>query len=118
MRRLLVLLLVLEGSSILLTGDVGGAAERHLTEQGSLDVDLLKAAHHGSRYSSSQAFLDWCDPEIALVSCSERNTYGHPHVDTLARLAEAGCQVYGTSASGTIRAAWDRNGEMCLWHWQ
>ena len=91
---------------ILLTGDVEGQGERELTaylEDLSLPgVDVLKVAHHGSRYSTSQVFLQGAAPRLALVSAGRDNSYGHPHGETLARLAEAGSRVVQTPESGAV----------------
>lgn len=114
----LILSLEMEGSRILLTGDMGEASEHLLLEKEMGNYDLLKVAHHGSRYSSSEEFLRWCQPDVALISCSEYNVYGHPDPEVLSRLSAEECRVYSTSISGTIRVTWKRNGEMCLWHWE
>ena len=63
--------------------------EEKLIQNGCLeDVDFLKTAHHGSRYSTGAEFLEIVRPELAVVSCSATNTYGHPSPDTLERLEE------------------------------
>ena len=63
---------------------------------------LLKTAHHGSRFSTSEAFLSQVDPEIALISAGKNNLYGHPHPELLERLAAAGVQVHCTAWEGTV----------------
>ena len=71
----------------LFTGDIGMVTEEKLIQNGCLeDVDFLKTAHHGSRYSTGAEFLEIVRPELAVVSCSATNTYGHPSPDTLERL--------------------------------
>ena len=61
----------------LFTGDIGMVTEEKLIQNGCLeDVDFLKTAHHGSRYSTGAEFLEIVRPELAVVSCSATNTYG------------------------------------------
>lgn len=96
-----------EGSfRVLLTGDVEGEGERELTaylQRLSLDgTDVLKVAHHGSRYSTSEAFLQAAAPRIALISAGQDNSYGHPHRELLERLDNRGCMVLQTPESGAI----------------
>ncbi|MFC4427760.1 DNA internalization-related competence protein ComEC/Rec2 [Deinococcus navajonensis] len=69
---------------------------------GTGDLNLLKAAHHGSRYSTGAELLRQSTPADAVISVG-RNTYGHPHPDVLRRLQEAGARVWRTDQSGTIR---------------
>lgn len=85
----------------LFTGDIGDETERKLLEQFT-DVDFLKVAHHGSKYSTGDAFLRKTAPELAVISCSFRNTYGHPSPDTVKRLEEAGCRVEYTMRGAVI----------------
>ncbi|WP_198170483.1 ComEC/Rec2 family competence protein [Deinococcus arboris] len=73
-----------------------------LASPGNLNV--LKAAHHGSRYSTGEALLAQATPADTVLSVG-RNTYGHPHPDVLARLAQAQSRVWRTDQVGTIRWA-------------
>ncbi len=96
-----VLLLTYETFRGLLTGDIDTDIEeriRHLLP----DIDFLKVAHHGSRYSTGESFLAAARPEIAVISCSKSNTYGHPHPETLDRLKEAGCDIRITMTDGAV----------------
>lgn len=62
---------------MLFTGDIGADTEKKLLASGTLeDVDCLKVGHHGSRYSTTEAFLEKIKPELAIISCSSTNTYG------------------------------------------
>jgi len=89
--------------SALFTGDISTASEDALLNAGLIsDVDFLKAAHHGSRYSSGEAFLQASAPEIAVISCSKTNKYGHPAPEAVERLIRAGCQVEYTMKSGAV----------------
>ena len=65
-------------------------------------IELLKVAHHGSKYSTSEEFLELVHPRIAILSAGEGNSYGHPHEETLARLDEQGCDSYQTPTGGAI----------------
>ncbi len=95
-----------EKSTLLLTGDVEGEGERALLSQlkgrGIEQVDVLKAAHHGSRGSTSQELISQIRPRIAVISCGRENRYGHPHRELLERLAQAGCQVFRTDEQGAL----------------
>lgn len=97
----LVLLLEKDGFRGLFTGDIGEQQERKL-DAVLPDCDFLKTAHHGSRYSTGEQFLARVLPEIAFVSASGTNTYGHPHPDTLRRLEKNGCRVFLTKDSGAV----------------
>lgn len=100
----LVLLAEYGEFQMLLTGDIGPEAERALISSGRLkDVEILKASHHGSRYSSSSAFLDQIRPEVSLISCSATNRYGHPGKETLGRLKDVGSRVLITRDCGAIQ---------------
>ncbi|MDO4261483.1 MAG: DNA internalization-related competence protein ComEC/Rec2 [Eubacteriales bacterium] len=89
---------------MLLTGDIGESAERELCGLGLLEpVDVLKTAHHGSRYSSTAAFLKAVRPSVSVISCSASNRYGHPGEETLERLAAAGSAVRVTMDCGAVR---------------
>ncbi len=68
----------------------------------SVDITLLKVAHHGSRNSTTKDFLDTVNPRIALISAGRNNRYGHPHEELLERLAERDCLIYRTQESGAI----------------
>lgn len=85
----------------LFTGDVGEETEKKLLSVLS-DVDFLKVGHHGSGYSSTQAFLDKIKPEVSVISCSESNTYGHPSPETIKRLEKSGSRVEYTMKSGAV----------------
>ncbi len=67
------------------------------------EVNVLKVAHHGSKYSSGEAFLDAIKPRWAVVSYGVDNSYGHPHQEVLDRLKERGTEVFKTGEGGAIR---------------
>lgn len=85
----------------LFTGDIGTETEERMA--GLLkDIDFLKVAHHGSRYSTGEAFLQKTRPEIAVISCSSTNRYGHPSSETIERLEQEGCRIWYTMESGAV----------------
>ena len=85
------------------TGDIGKDTEDKLLQKGVLeDVDFLKVAHHGSKYSTGEEFLDVVKPELSVISCSATNTYGHPSPDTLKRLENSGSKVLITKDVGAV----------------
>ena len=96
----LVFLLEYQGCKALFTGDISSSEELKLLPLA--EIDILKTAHHGSQYSSSEAFLDAVSPEIALISCGRNNSYGHPARETLERLQAAGTAVYTTQHKGAV----------------
>ncbi|MBQ9885436.1 MAG: ComEC/Rec2 family competence protein [Lachnospiraceae bacterium] len=96
-----------ESFSVLFTGDLDMAGEERVMKNAaelgvSLDCDVLKVGHHGSKYSSGEAFLESVRPEAAVISCSENNTYGHPAKEALERLYAAGARVYVTKECGAV----------------
>lgn len=87
----------------LFTGDLEEEGERILLNRNVLpDCDLLKVAHHGSRSSSSRAFLDAVKPEIAVISAGVNNSYGHPHPEVLERLRACGAETFVTAEKGAV----------------
>lgn len=92
--------------SLLLTGDVEGEGEQLLTKElalrGIRKVNVLKVAHHGSKYSTSEEFLRELDAEVSVISCGRGNAYGHPHAETLKRLEEEGGVIWTTMDYGAI----------------
>ena len=88
--------------SFLFTGDISSEVENDALKPGPAStVDFLKVAHHGSKYSTSNNFLDVITPSIGVISVGD-NSYGHPSEETLNRLEEHGVMVYRTDYHGTI----------------
>lgn len=85
-------------TSFLLTGDLPDE-ERFIPDLAPADV--LKAAHHGSQYSTSDALLDQVRPQEAIISVGE-NSYGHPHASVLTRLLAHGVAIHRTDTEGDI----------------
>ncbi len=92
--------------SLLLTGDVEDVGEEmllaELKRRRIEKVSVLKVAHHGSRYSTSEEFLNQINPRVAVISCGENNSYGHPHTETLERLEAVGSVVLTTPECGAV----------------
>lgn len=89
----------------LLTGDAEKKSEAEMVEKYStsdLKCDVLKVGHHGSRTSTSDAFLRMANPTYAVISCGKDNKFGHPHTETLNRLNDAGITIYRTDELGSI----------------
>lgn len=96
------------GHSLLFTGDINSYREKRLQNIGSYDV--LKVAHHGSKHSSSLQFLEAVQPKLAVISVGGGNGYGHPHPETLARLAMVGSKVVRTDELGAVKVVFDDDG--------
>ncbi|HVG06196.1 MAG TPA: DNA internalization-related competence protein ComEC/Rec2 [Thermoanaerobaculia bacterium] len=92
------------GRSFLLTGDIESWAEMRLLSccEDEVQVDVLKVAHHGSKTSSTESFLDAARPRLALVSAGVNNLYHHPSPLILDRLSERGIRVLRTDRDGLI----------------
>lgn len=92
------------GRSFLLTGDIESWAEMRLLSccEKEVQVDFLKVAHHGSKTSSTESFLDVARPRLALISAGVNNMYHHPSPVVLDRLAEHGVRVLRTDRDGMV----------------
>ncbi len=107
------------GPLVLLTGDIQGAGEQRLMEAlealpvfstpASEEVGasaaphlILKVAHHGSKYSTPEEFLDLIHPNLAVISAPTRSIYGHPHKELLQRLEDFGAVILRTDRHGAI----------------
>jgi competence protein ComEC len=97
--------------SMLFTGDIGSNTEMSLAVHPEcLSCTVLKVAHHGSRFSSSNAFLAAASPRIALISAGYGNSFGLPSGRTLALLSRRCIKVYRTDLDGTIEVLAGNNG--------
>jgi competence protein ComEC len=95
-------------STFLLTGDAEANAEQTLVAAGDeLRSDALKVAHHGSRTSSTDAFVAATRPALAIVSVGQDSPYGHPHREVLERWRAAGAQVLTTGERGMVTVSTD-----------
>lgn len=92
--------------TILFTGDIEEETEKVLVQKykntNTLKSDILKVAHHGSKSSSIQEFLDLVKPKIALIGVGEDNKYGHPDNNTIKKLENINCKIYRTDKMGEI----------------
>ncbi len=102
--------------SFLFTGDIGEEAEEGIIESlkkggkrfnNALRADILKAPHHGSRFSSSSVFLEEVSPEYVVVSAGYRNYFGFPHQETLDRYRGIKATILRTDLSGAITVTTD-----------
>jgi beta-lactamase superfamily II metal-dependent hydrolase len=103
----IVLLGTLGDQRFLLAGDIEQEIDPILLARGLPRLDLLKVAHHGSRTSSTAAFLDAVRPKVAIVSVGAVNPYGHPAPETLARIEARGARLYRTDRNGSVEATLD-----------
>lgn len=90
-------------SSFLFTGDISTKIEKELT---NTDVDILKVAHHGSKYSTSEDFLQKATPLVAVIQVG-KNSYGHPTEEVLTRLDNFGIKVLRNDTNGDIKIVSD-----------
>jgi len=89
--------------SILLTGDIEQATERALiASQQQLHADVIKVPHHGSKTSSTEAFVAATNPPFAIISVGRTSRFGHPHKEVVERWQSSGATVLTTGKSGTI----------------
>lgn len=99
----LVIRFVYGNDSFLFTGDIERQAEYKIVEQGLvISSDVLKIAHHGSKTSSSELFLEEVRPKIAVISVGRANPYGHPYEAILQRLEKHDIEVRRTDKEGDI----------------
>ena len=98
----------------LLTGDIDTKIEQKLVTSGTLpEVEVLKVAHHGSKYSSDPEFLAAVSPELAVIGVG-KNSYGHPTPETLNRLLAAGANFRRTDQDGDVVIVSDGRGWQVL----
>lgn len=103
---------------LLLTGDMSENGERMLLEDEKMtrllpDTQVLKLAHHGSRFSNACQWLETVKPRWAVVSYGKGNRYGHPHEEVRDRLGERDIPLWETAKCGAIRLWTD--GEKIRW---
>ncbi|MHA7962685.1 DNA internalization-related competence protein ComEC/Rec2 [Paenibacillus sp. CAU 1782] len=116
----LVLELETYGKRFLFTGDIGSATERSLMRmmvEGKNEpagINIMKVAHHGSRFSTASDWLDFWRPAVAVNSAGTNNPYNHPHPDTLGRLREAGVALWRIDQQGEASFRVDE-GQIYYW---
>ncbi|MGN1391777.1 MAG: ComEC/Rec2 family competence protein, partial [Sharpea porci] len=98
-----VIYMTVDHIKYLFTGDLGVEGEEALMRKyGNLDVDILKVGHHGSKTSSSIAFITMLKPKVALIGVGEKNRYGHPSPVVIKRLNNMGCTILRTDQDGSF----------------
>ena len=90
------------GLRALYTGDIAANVETRLVRDYDLRAHVLKAPHHGSRFSSSETFLTEINPAVAIFEGREKNRYGHPTKEALDRISNTGAKVFRTDQWGAI----------------
>ncbi|WP_227874525.1 DNA internalization-related competence protein ComEC/Rec2 [Tetragenococcus osmophilus] len=95
------------GTNFVMTGDLDQAGEKKITQDyPSLQADVLKLGHHGSRTSTASAFVDQLQPKHGIISCGIDNRFGHPHAEVVDTLKENHVQILRTDEQGMIRYSW------------
>lgn len=97
----IILKLTYKDVSFLFTGDTTSEVEKSILSK-DLESDVLKVAHHGSKYSSSASFLSKVSPKYAVILAGSGNSYGHPHDVVLEKLSKLNAKIYRTDELGTI----------------
>lgn len=104
--------------SILFTGDIEKEAENEIVqfynETNTLRADILKVAHHGSKTSSTDEFLDLVKPKIALIGAGVNNKFGHPNKQTITKLEIRKVKIYRTNLMGEICMKINRKGKLTV----
>ena len=103
--------------SILFTGDIEETAEKQIIKKyrnnlNILNASAIKVAHHGSRTSSIQEFIDAVKPKIALIGVGKNNNFGHPNDETIERFEKNGTKIYRTDLNGEISITVNNKGEV------
>ena len=113
----LILMVQFGDNRFLFTGDMETEAENDMLDAGAnVKADVLKVGHHGSNTSTGYRFLYEVDPEYAVISVGEDNSYGHPHEEPMSRLRDADVTIYRTDEMGTVIALSD--GKNIRFSWQ
>ncbi len=107
----IVLSFEIGGKDFLLMGDADVEVEKEIIEKRAPECDILKIGHHGSKTSTSEAFLDAVTPLEAIISCGKNNKYGHPDASVVERLNKKGIKIRRTDLEGTITySGYGKNG--------
>jgi competence protein ComEC len=115
----LVLLMNIYGKTMMLTGDIEVAAEHRILDaleenQFRPNIDIMKVAHHGSRTSTTQRWMNYFKPKVAVISVGHDNRFGHPTAEVIERLEAAQTQIYRTDVHGAVTVTMDRMGRVEL----
>jgi len=102
-----VMRVVYGSTSFMLTGDAPSDVEDRLigldANRGELLTDVLKAGHHGSKYSTNDTWLSAVHPKYIAISAGKDNSYGHPSPEVLERIKKEGAKIFSTIDLGTLR---------------
>lgn len=102
----------------LFTGDIDSKTEQGILDKCGIDqlsdITLLKACHHGSKYSNSLNFIDTVRPKVTIISAGRKNSYGHPGKDTINRLKDIKSQIYCTKWQYQIKIKLKNNGKYVI----
>ena len=101
--------------TMLYTGDISSEVEQVLINDSQIkdklkNIDYLSVPHHGSKYSSSEQFINTVNPKVSVISAGKNNSYGHPHNETLERLESVDTSIYRTDELGQITCSCKGNG--------
>lgn len=110
-----IIVLEYRGKRFMFTGDAEKSTIAELYEnyeKSDCMVDVLKVPHHGSETSTTETFLNWINPEYAVISCGVNNEYGHPHQNVLDMLFSANVPVFRTDLQGSVTFEVARNGNI------
>lgn len=114
----LVCKMVYKSFSCIFTGDIEKVAEEAILQEyentNKLKATVLKVAHHGSKSSSIEEFLNTVKPKITLIGVGKNNTFGHPNEGVLKRIEEEGCRIYRTDENGQITVRVNKKGKMWI----
>lgn len=128
-----VLFLKYGGVKAVFASDISSAREERLCAEYELDetlfdngdctvrlsdVDILKAAHHGSASASCERWLSLLRPKTAVISCGRGNSYSHPAQSCITRLTEAGAQIYRTDECGDIMITINQENYSVMTDWR
>ena len=108
----LVCKLLYKDFSMLFTGDIEEIAEEKILSlyKNKLKSTILKIAHHGSKTSSMQEFIDAVSPGISLIGVGKNNNFGHPNEEIIQRLKNKNIKVYRTDKNGEIKIEFNKDG--------
>lgn len=99
----IVLRVIYGETKFLLTGDIEKETEKELLQMPEmLQVNVVKVAHHGSRTSSTQPFIESAKAKLAIISVGKRSPFGHPHEEVTERWQNSGAKIITTGEKGTV----------------
>lgn len=104
----IVFMLEYKDFKVLFMGDAEEMVEEYLLDNNTdLSANILKAGHHGSKTSTTEAFLQNVNPDIAIISVGENNKFGHPSNETISKLNDNEVKIYRTDRNGTVQVISD-----------